>query len=249
MKSTLAALYSLGVLAALTCTLAAIGHARGRAAKGETRLAEVSRHFTSFEYEGGVDSDSQRAKGFGVVKWFDEKGVLAFSYSGQFEKGEMDGPGRGDFIRGGCAFEGTWEHGVPIDGELFPAVHDTRAPSPADTSTKSLPRPDAPAAADSLADPTRHPIAGIKLPTVKSLARPRYPRYGQIEGFSGTVRGNVLVGKDGRVKKVKIEEAPHPCFLISYIEATYETKFEPARWKGKPVAVWVLFPVRYTLDP
>ena len=68
-------------------------------------------------------------------------------------------------------------------------------------------------------------------------------REAQIEGV---VKLMVLVGKDGKVKNVKVEQSIESLNDAAK-SAAMQAVFRPAMWQNKPVAVWVSVPIRFSL--
>ena len=85
-----------------------------------------------------------------------------------------------------------------------------------------------------------------KLPSPIGSPQPVYPESAIRDSLEGVVRLQILVGEDGRVKKVRVIEGEEP-FNKAAIEASKKSVWEPAIYKGKPVGVWVAFPVRFKL--
>ena len=121
------------------------------------------------------------------------------------------------------------------------------------------PRPDRPsstAAEDSARtreQPPGDPLARYgeyvyveQLPQPVEKVPPVYPESAREKGISGTVVVQALVGKDGRVKDTRvITSIPE---LDGYaIAAVKRWRFKPAMSEGRPVAVWVAIPVKFTL--
>lgn len=87
-----------------------------------------------------------------------------------------------------------------------------------------------------------------ELPQLVTMPQPVYPALAKEASLEGTVKLMVLVGKDGRVKNVKVEQS------IQMLDdaakaAAMEGVFKPATWQKKPVAVWVSIPIRFSLHP
>ena len=75
---------------------------------------------------------------------------------------------------------------------------------------------------------------------------PDYPGWAKENGISGTVLLHLLVGQDGRVRRVSVIRG-----VTGLTEAAQEAlrrwTFRPARANGRPVAVWVEIPVEFRL--
>ncbi len=125
-------------------------------------------------------------------------------------------------------------HGARVE-KWTPVPPDWRPPD-----SKALP-----ASADSL------PVYGQfvyveELPQLISQVPPEYPTWAREHGVSGTVQIQALVGRDGTVKDTRITHSIPE--LDDYaVGAVKQWRFKPALTKGKPVAVWVAIPVKFTL--
>lgn len=89
-------------------------------------------------------------------------------------------------------------------------------------------------------------VAFDELPVLLSHEAPVYPDLAKEAGISGTVQVNVLVGKDGKVKRAIAVEGPD-LFREPAIEAALKCRFKPALQGNKPVEVWVLVPFTFEL--
>lgn len=85
-----------------------------------------------------------------------------------------------------------------------------------------------------------------KFPEVVKRVMPNYPLGARKLGIEGTVQLNALVGKDGKVKRVKIKQSVVGLNEAA-IEAVCKWRFRPALSHGQPVAVWVTLPVNFRL--
>ena len=84
----------------------------------------------------------------------------------------------------------------------------------------------------------------------RMLAPPRYPAAAMEARASGKVVMRVLVGADGVVKDVVVEQSePAGVFDASSVEAAWLWRFDPAVKDGKPVDGWVRVPVEYEWEP
>ena len=75
---------------------------------------------------------------------------------------------------------------------------------------------------------------------------PEYPDIARQSGIEGTVQLQALVGKDGKVKDVKVMKGI-PVLDDAAVTAVKQWVFKPALTNNKPVAVWVAVPVRFSL--
>lgn len=85
-----------------------------------------------------------------------------------------------------------------------------------------------------------------ELPEAIGKVPPKYPLVARKAGVDGTVLVQALVGRDGRVHDTRIVKSI-PMLDTAAVEAVRQWTFKPALAKGKPVAVWVAVPVRFTL--
>lgn len=83
-------------------------------------------------------------------------------------------------------------------------------------------------------------------PVVITQVRPEYPDIAQQSGMEGQVVVQALVGKDGKVKDVRIAKSV-PVLDEAAMKAVRQWVFKPALSNNRPVAVWVAVPVRFTL--
>jgi protein TonB len=86
-----------------------------------------------------------------------------------------------------------------------------------------------------------------ELPEVVTRVQPVYPDLARDAGVDGTVQVQALVGKDGRVKDVKVTKSIQMLDAAA-IAAVRQWVFKPALSNNKPVAVWIAVPVRFTLN-
>jgi TonB family protein len=83
---------------------------------------------------------------------------------------------------------------------------------------------------------------------------PRYPSQAQAEGEGGLVVLRLRVGADGRVLESHYvperSTVPYGSPLVrSTLETAKEWRLDPPMQDGKPVAGWVMVPVRFEADP
>lgn len=83
-------------------------------------------------------------------------------------------------------------------------------------------------------------------PAIVSQVKPEYPDMAREAGVDGTVQLRVLVGKDGRVKDVHVDQSI-PLLDKAAVAAARQWVFTPALSNGHPVMVWVAVPIRFTL--
>jgi TonB family protein len=83
------------------------------------------------------------------------------------------------------------------------------------------------------------------LPKVVTRVEPEYPADARRDGIDGTVFLQVLVGKDGFVKDIRIAKST-PRLDQAAVTAVRKWVFRPALTNNKPVAVWIGVPVRFS---
>jgi len=76
---------------------------------------------------------------------------------------------------------------------------------------------------------------------------PVYPELAREARIEGTTVVRALVGRDGKVKEVLVARAAHDLLDHAALAATRDYVFTPAIQSGRPVAVWVSIPFRFTL--
>ena len=85
-----------------------------------------------------------------------------------------------------------------------------------------------------------------ELPEAVTKVTPTYPDLAREAGVDGTVMVQALVGKDGKVKDVRVVKSI-PMLDESAKAAVRNWVFKPALSNNKPVAVWVGVPVKFSL--
>ncbi len=86
-----------------------------------------------------------------------------------------------------------------------------------------------------------------EMPEALTRVAPVYPLAAMRAGVSGTVVLQVLVGKDGRVRDVRVAHSIPPLDTAA-VAAVLQWTFKPAMNMGRPLAVWVQVPVRFSID-
>ena len=81
---------------------------------------------------------------------------------------------------------------------------------------------------------------------VTRVVAPVYPDIAREAGVDGTVLVQALVGKDGKVKDVRVQKSI-PMLDAAAVAAVKAWVFKPALSNNKPVAVWVAVPVKFSL--
>jgi len=99
-------------------------------------------------------------------------------------------------------------------------------------------------------DPDRPKLGDViyveELPEAQEKTAPSYPEAARKRGIQGTVMVQALVGRDGLVHDTRVV-ASIPGLDEAAVAAVVQRRFEPARAKGKPIAVWVAIPVKFSL--
>ncbi len=87
-----------------------------------------------------------------------------------------------------------------------------------------------------------------KEPQIVKSIMPTYPEIALLAGIEGTVWVKVLVGKDGKTKRVVVlKEIPKGIFADAATAAAKDFVFTPAIMNSGPVAVWVAIPFKFTI--
>jgi TonB family protein len=84
------------------------------------------------------------------------------------------------------------------------------------------------------------------LPEAIEKVPPQYPTQARIDGVSGTVMVIALIGTQGLVIDAFVQDSI-PELDRAAMEAVRQWRFKPASTGGKPLAVWVAIPVKFTL--
>jgi len=87
-----------------------------------------------------------------------------------------------------------------------------------------------------------------QLPEAVRIVEPSYPDLARQAQVEGLVMVYALVGKDGRVREVKLDPRLHvPLLDETALEAVRHWVFTPAIDHNRPVEVWVNIPIHFTL--
>jgi TonB family protein len=119
---------------------------------------------------------------------------------------------------------------------------------PSTQLTVEPPSEPAPAAKD-VSDSTNM-IALEELPEAIKLPSPIYPTAAVSLRIQSSVQVKILIDKKGKVRRATImtpSERPGYGFEESALRAALDGKWKPAMEDGKPVAVWVSYPISYLL--
>lgn len=132
--------------------------------------------------------------------------------------------------------------------------------TPAAPSPPSTPEPPALVAdhGESPAPPPMPPVLPLPAGPAESAAEfvsygpdarpPIYPLEALKRGIQGTVIVQVLVGVDGRVLDLRIQQKVHPLLDRAALQAVRKWQFRPASRNGQPLPEWASVPVRFVLD-
>ncbi|MCX7738597.1 MAG: energy transducer TonB [Hydrogenothermaceae bacterium] len=86
-------------------------------------------------------------------------------------------------------------------------------------------------------------------PMPRFRTSPEYPKSARAKNITGYVVLSILVDEDGSVQQVEVlESQPARVFEEASINAVKQWKFEPGRYKGKPVKTWVKQVVKFELQ-
>ena len=86
-----------------------------------------------------------------------------------------------------------------------------------------------------------------ELPEALTKPAPEYPEEARMAGQEGLVVVQALIGTDGLVKDTRVVKSV-PSLDDAAVAAVEQWTFKPALAEGKPVAVWVAVPVKFSLD-
>lgn len=87
-----------------------------------------------------------------------------------------------------------------------------------------------------------------KEPQVVRSVQPKYPEVARLAGIEGTVWLKILVGKDGKPKRVVVlKEVPKGMFTEAASAAAMQFLFTPAIMNAGPVSCWVAIPFKFTI--
>jgi protein TonB len=84
------------------------------------------------------------------------------------------------------------------------------------------------------------------LPELVTMPSPIYPELARLADVEGTVLIRALIGRDGFVKEVGVVRGV-PMLNEAALVAIRGARFRPALQQHRPVAVWFVVPVRFTL--
>jgi len=118
-------------------------------------------------------------------------------------------------------------------------------------AAESLPAgPPLPMQTDPMEDALPTPVPVFRLtqaPRFLHRETPVYPETMRVQGISGAVKLEVLIDKEGRVRKVNILTSAGKYFDEAAKQAILASSFYPAKVKKKPVPVLLRLPVKFDL--
>ncbi len=87
-------------------------------------------------------------------------------------------------------------------------------------------------------------------PQIVKSVQPEYPELARRMGLEGKVWIKALVDKTGKVRDVIVvkDSGVEAGFEEAAIEAAYGYIYTPAIANNQPVAIWIMYPVSFTLD-
>jgi len=89
---------------------------------------------------------------------------------------------------------------------------------------------------------------GFARPDYGANSPPKYPPLAREKGYEGTVYLRALIERDGRVGNLSIDRSSgYEILDRAAVDSVREWAFLPAQKDGKPVASWVLLPVKFVL--
>jgi len=81
------------------------------------------------------------------------------------------------------------------------------------------------------------------------LLQELYPPLLREAGVTGQAVVSIIIDTEGVSRDVRVVSASHPAFGEAGVEVMRQARFRPARNDGNPVAVRVIMPITFTLDP
>jgi len=148
-------------------------------------------------------------------------------------------------------YEPTLIDGEPVEVEFSIDVNFTLPPSERanpNPSVISRVEPDYPPAAGSAETPKRIRVGGnVQQAKLVSKVPPRYPKEAKDGGIQGTVKLQVVLGKDGRVEDIKVLSG-EPVLAAAALEAVKDWVYTPTLINGEPVEVQTLIDVNFVLQ-
>jgi protein TonB len=146
--------------------------------------------------------------------------------------------------RGGQITVEAFKNGyVPEVKEVDPEVHELHFALQPVGSDRQVPSPEG---GDSLPPPEEF-VPYDELPVAIKEVQPEYPPLAKQAGIEGVVWVKALVDKSGKVRDAIIfkPSGASAGFEAAALRAAYQREYKPAISDGKPVAIWVTYPVRF----
>jgi TonB family protein len=138
----------------------------------------------------------------------------------------------------GCAREREATAEVAMPGAPPEAPQEAVVPATPPVDTARPPDVDSPSPDDF--------IAVEEMPVLVIPPKPVYPEEARSHEVEGVVNVRALVAKDGRIPDCFAADGPD-LLREAALTAVKAATFKPARQGGKPVAVWVQIPIRFSL--
>lgn len=144
---------------------------------------------------------------------------------------------------------------VPVPDAMAPSDATIKSQEEIAAATPSVPTTSDQSQQIVVAPPTEDEMPKLndyvyveELPEAITQVKPNYPDIARDAGVEGTVLVRALVGKDGKVHDVVVEQKQSIPMLDEAAKAAVrQWVFKPALNNNKPVAVWVAVPVKFTL--
>ncbi|HAR62324.1 MAG: hypothetical protein DKM50_13895 [Candidatus Margulisiibacteriota bacterium] len=109
-----------------------------------------------------------------------------------------------------------------------------------------------PSGEDSTAPPARIVVPAEQLPSVPLLlygSQPEYPPFAREHAISGHIKIQMLVNEEGKIEELKVLEGNDEFgFITAAKKAIIHWKFEPLRYKGRPVAFLLDKPFKFIIE-
>lgn len=92
-------------------------------------------------------------------------------------------------------------------------------------------------------------VAVQEMPIIIKAVMPVYPEVATLTGREGTVWVKALVDKEGKVREARVAKSSgsNVGFDEAALAAAYSNVYKPAIQNGRPVAIWVTYPVEFKL--
>ncbi len=84
-------------------------------------------------------------------------------------------------------------------------------------------------------------------PVIRKKTEPYYPELALKAGIEGKVWVKLWITEQGKVQEAQILKSDNEIFNQAALDAARQFEFEPARLKGKPIAVWVSVPFAFKI--